>query len=278
MDSLKSFFDVIPGAAWGVLGAIFGASIGFLATIIANFGNDKRLKIQLEHDAREKNIDRMNSLRREVYMTAITEMIKVSHYFGDLTNGKILKKNISSDIQGFYIAAAKLSLVASGSTQKAVNALGVEYSKLIFVLMQRLSPIREVYLDVELNKKYFNSMMADVKRVAGEITRFNETARSEPEIFSGLQKSFEFFMSQAEAYEQQRGVAAERFSALQEEFGRLLVQDMKEMSKLQVEVLISVRQDLGVSTDEAEMRKKAEQNLADISTAVDDALNNLSQK
>lgn len=275
MAEIKAFIDAIPAPMWGIIGTAFGALLTLTAALIVNSGNNKRLKIQLRHDEKEKNTDRMNAMRREVYMNAIAEMIKVGGYLGGLPNGDVANKNISSDLQGFYVAAAKLSLVSSDETQKAVDALGIEYSKLIFILMQRVTPLNVASLEVKLYTKYFDEFMSSVTRVSAEITHFNESAQTEQKVFAALERSFTFFMSQAKAQEEQRSEAQARFNDLHAEFNRLLMLDMRQISILQVEVLIAIRKDLGIATDEQHLRSRALNHYSEISKAVDDAISNL---
>jgi len=275
MTDMKAIFDSIPAPLWGIIGTAFGALLTLTAALIVNSGNNKRLKIQLRHDEKEKNTDRMNAMRREVYMDAIAEMIKVGGYLGDLPNGDVANKNISSDLQGFYVAAAKLSLVSSDETQKAVDALGIDYSKLIFVLMQRVVPLHAASLDIKLHAKYFDEFMSSVTRVSADITHFNESARTEQNVFAALERSFNFFLSQAKAQEEQRSEAQNRFNELHMEFNRLLMLDMRKISALQVEVLIAIRKDLGIVTDEQHLRNRALNHYSEIFKSVDDAIGNL---
>ena len=275
MSEFKTFIDAIPAPMWGILGTGFGATLTLAAALIVNSGNNKRLKIQLKHDEKEKNTDRMNTLRREVYMDAIAEMIRVGGYLGDLPNGDISSKNVSADLQSFYVAAAKLSLVSSDETQKAVDTLGIEYSKLIFVLMQRLMPVHHASIEKDLHAKYYEEFMTDVRRVLGEITRFNEAGRTEQNIFSALEQSYNFLMAQAKTQEDMRSEAQARFNELHMEFSRLLMHDMGQISILQVEVLISIRKDLGIATDEQNLRGRALNHFSEISKSVDEVFENM---
>jgi hypothetical protein len=275
MEEIKSIFEAIPAPLWGIIGTAFGALLTLTAALVLNSGNNNRLRVQLQHDEREKNTDRMNVMRREVYMDAIAEIIKVSGYLGDLPRGDISSKNVSSDLQNFYVAAAKLSLVSSDQTQRAVDALGVEYSKLIFISLQRLMPLQSASIDKTLHAKYFQDFMNDVSRVSAEITRFNEGGRTELHVFAALERSFNFLMSQAKIQEEKRSEAQIRFDELHAEFNRLLMADMKNISQLQVEVLIAIRKDLGVATDENDLRARALNHSTEIYKSVDDAISNI---
>ncbi|HVI40248.1 MAG TPA: hypothetical protein VM577_06280 [Anaerovoracaceae bacterium] len=275
MSEIKTFFDAIPAPIWGIVGTGFGAVLTLAAALVVNSGNNRRLKIQLKHDEKEKNIDRMNTLRREVYMEAMAEMVRVGAYLGDLPNGDISSKNVSTDLQGFYVAAAKLSLVSSDETQKAVEILGIEYSKLIFTLIQRLTPVHVASLEKDLYAKQFAEFMVDVRRVLSEITRVNEAGRTEQNVFSALEQSYNFLMAQAKIQEDKRSEAHARFNELHTVFSQSLMLDMKKISLLQVEVLICIRKDLGIATDEHNLRSRALSNISEISKSVGEAMGSI---
>ncbi|WP_455926764.1 hypothetical protein [Pseudomonas capeferrum] len=272
MEYIKLAFSNLPVAAWAAVGTIFGAIVALAATLISNVGNNNRLKIQLEHDAKEKNIDRMNTLRKEVYLAAVGEISGATSYLSSLPSKDLSKMNISEDLQGLFIAAAKLSLVASTSTQKAIDILGVAYSNLIFLIIQRVGPLQQASNEIALNDRLYEDAMTDVRRILGELTRFNEGARTEALINQALHNSFDFFSGQAKKINEERRAAYAEFNRLTEMFNKQLFLDMAPVAALQVEVMISVRADLGIDTDDAEIRERQKKHWGQIVSSAEEAL------
>lgn len=272
MEYIKFAFNNLPVAAWAAVGTIFGAFVALAATLVSNVGNNKRLKIQLEHDAKEKNIDRMNTLRKEVYLAAVGEISKATSYLSSLPSKDLSNTNISEDLQGLFVSAAKLSLVASTSTQKAIDILGVAYSNLIFVIAQRMGPLQEVSNQISLNDRLYEDAMTDVRRILGELTRFAEGARTEELVNQALHNSFDFFSGQAKKINEERRAAYAEFNRLTEIFNKQLFADMAPVAELQIEVMISVRADLGIDTDDAEIRGRHKKHWEQVVSSAEDAL------
>lgn len=272
MEFIRWVSSNMPVAAWAAVGTVFGACVAFIATLISNVGNNNRLKIQLAHDAKEKNIERMNTLRKEVYLAAVGEMSRATSYLSSLPSKDLSKINVSEDLQGLFVAAAKLSLVASTATQKAVNTLGVAYSNLIFVLVQRMGPLQEASNSIALYDRLYEEAMTDVRRVLSELTRFSEGARTEELVNQALHNSFQFFSDQSKKCNEQRRVAYAEFNRLTELFNKQLFVDMAPVAELQVEVMISVRADLGIDTDDAEIRERQKKQWEQVVSSAEEAL------
>lgn len=272
MIEINTVVDSLPAPVWGAVGAMFGAVIAFIATIILNYGNSKRLKIQLSHDAREKNIDRMKDLRKEIYLSAVEEITKASCYFASIPNLELKNIDVSGDLQGLYVAAAKLSLVAPPQTQYAVDALGVEYAKLTFKIIAKIPPMRELKAVVGMNEAFYEQSMDEVKRVLSTMTKYNESAQDDELVYQGLQNAFKFFSEQAELYTGKRSDAQLEYNELSSNFSMGLMVDMKPLAELQTKVIIAIRKDLGVETNEVQLQAHMKQQWQEITDAVEEEL------
>lgn len=269
MSSTISVFDSIPSAVWGVVGAVVGATLISITNLISNMGNTKRLSLQLAHDAKEKNIDRMNNLRRDIYLAAVAEMTRASSLFGSLPHKEPSDQDVSAGLEGLYVAAAKLSLVAPPGTQEAVDALGIEYWKLAHKVIMSLPPIQASKAEVDLCGSMYDQAMSEVKRIISAMSSLQESGRPDESVISGLQGSFSFFSEQASDFSKQRHVANEEFHALCAEYNSWLMKDMKPLAVLQAKVIIAIRQDLGVETDIARMMAHMEQQWKTVSEDVE---------
>lgn len=271
MSSTVSIFESIPGPVWGVIGAIAGATLTSITNLISNFGNNNRLSLQLAHDAREKNIDRMNSLRREIYLSAVAEMTKASSYFGRLPHEDPSNQNVAAGLEGLYVAAAKLSLVAPPDTQEAVDRLGVEYWKLTHKVIVALSPMQSLKAEMTVYTRMYDHAMIDVKRVRGAMNNLLEGGCPDEDVMIGLKSSFDSLSDQASDYSREIDVANNEFLALCEKYNHELMKDMKQVALLQAKVVVAIRRDFGIETNESRMMDHMERQWSTVSEAVDQA-------
>lgn len=269
MSSTVSIFESIPGAVWGVIGAIAGATLTSITNLISNFGNNNRLSLQLAHDAKEKNIDRMNNLRREIYLSAVAEMTKASSYFGRLPHEDPGNQNVAAGLEGLYVAAAKLSLVAPPETQEAVDRLGVEYWKLTHKVIVALSPMQSLKAEMTVYTRMYDHAMIDVKRVRSAMNNLLEGGCPDEDVMLGLKSSFDSLSAQAADYSQEIEVANNEFLALCEKYNHELMGDMKQVALLQAKVVVAIRQDFGIETNESRMMDHMERQWNMVSEAVD---------
>jgi hypothetical protein len=104
MSTLVSLLTSVPSAIWsGILGALLALS----GVLISNRSNTTRLRIQLQHDAAEKSKERTSSMRREIYLRTVEELVKANSHLSGLPNLDPTKINIGEGLQGFFSAAAR---------------------------------------------------------------------------------------------------------------------------------------------------------------------------
>lgn len=122
LDLLNLHFQTIIS----ILSIILGACAGY-------FFSTKTLKIQLEHDSKE----RKNTTRKEVYLQAVEKLSKANFYLGSLSNVNIQKTNISVGFQDLFISFSKLSLVAEEEIVKYFLKLEVMLSCFLWIFMMK---------------------------------------------------------------------------------------------------------------------------------------------
>lgn len=271
MSDPASILDYIPATVWGMIGAVVAAFFISITNLISNVSNNKRLSLQLAHDANEKNIDRMNNLRREIYLEAVEQMTKASGYFGSIPYKEIGDQNIATELEGLYISAAKLSLVAPPETHEAVDSLGVEYWKLMNKVMNKLPPMQELKAEINLYSAMYDQSMTEVKRLIGVMNSLRESGRVDDDAMHGLKSSFDFLSDQAADYAEKRKIANYKFFQLCGEYSCELMADMRPVAMLQGMVVIAIRKDFGIETDEARMMAHLGQQLDAVSAAVANA-------
>lgn len=71
------FLKSVPDVIWSGLLASFLTLGGVL---LSNRGYTQRLRLQLDHDAAEKTKERTAILRRETYLRAAEELVRVNAY------------------------------------------------------------------------------------------------------------------------------------------------------------------------------------------------------
>lgn len=246
MNEVLSFLWSIPVVFWASVG---GATLAVIGALISNRDNTKRLIRQLEHDAKQRELDRTLSLRREVYLRTAEELVKVSTYLGSLSQLDLSKAENLSGLSGFQTEAAKLQLVAEPKTALLVNNLSFAYAELQLRLFTHLLPLQVVSHDLALVDDYAKRDQAEHARVLSEMSRLTESGQPNTAVSSALIHSLESAQKRVDDRLLEREPLHQRLQNLRYEFMGQLVMELKEIGPLHIPVLIAFRRDLGFSAD-----------------------------
>ena len=254
---MSEFLLNIPKVMFSVA---LGSLISFVGVMISNKSNNDRLKVQLLHDEKEKELERKASLRKEVYLSTVEELTKANAYLGGLPQADIMNTNISIGIQGFLQSAAKLELVAEDDTGEALNNLVKSYMKLFMNLIARVLPIQTLYSDIEFNDTLHEEAQVEIKRVLAEMVRLRESGEPDDKVFSALQVSFEYAQTEAKGLTKETAIYRNDVVHHIKGFNSLLMDELAEIQLLQVPVLVCIRKELGIATDAEKYQKRVVQN------------------
>jgi hypothetical protein len=246
LTEIVGFLKSIPDVIWsGVIASIITLSGVFLS----NISNNNRLKLQLKHDADEKAIERTATLRREVYLETVGELVKANSHLSSLPQIDVTKTNLADGLQGFSIAAARLQLIAEPKTSLLVSQLSASYGELTFKLMIDLIPLIKAKKDIEIADNLYNRTQVEINRILAEQRKINESGNQNPKAFQSLQSSYKFEQEQAAQYSAESSEGWERFNQCNITFQKHLLIELKEISSKQVPVMVEIRRDLGLTGD-----------------------------
>lgn len=260
------FLRSIPTAIWSVA---LGSLITFLGVLISNNNNRKRLEIQLSHDTELKKIERKASVRREVYLSATEELVKTNNYLGSLTQIDPTKTNIADGLQGFFISAAKLGLVAEQETGKALNDLMLAYSALLFRLLAKASPITDSKTEINIINLHYEESQTEIKRILAAMVSQNESGSPDQVVFESLSKSFEFQSNRSKELADERDKLWNKVNELTRKFAVEVAQEMKAITLLQLPVLVGIRKELDIETDIESYKQQALSSAEKVSKQLD---------
>lgn len=266
------FLRDIPTAIWSVT---LGSFITFLGVLISNSNNRKRLEIQLDHDAGLKKIERKASIRREVYLSATEELVKANNYLGSLAQIDPTKTNIADGLQGFFISAAKLGLVAEQETGKALNDLMLSYSDLLFKLLAKTAPINDLKIGINIINLHYEESQTQIKRLLAAMTSQNESGTPDKVIFEALSKSFEFHSNRSKELSTERDQHWEKLNELTIKFAMEVAQEMKTIALLQLPVMVGIRKELDIETDIEIYKQQALISAEKVSKQLDGFISNM---
>ena len=128
MSEIFAFLKSVPDVVWsGVLASVITLSGVFLT----NRSHTKRLRIQLQADAVEKDKERVSNMRREVYLKAAEELTRAMNYLTSLPQRDFTALNTNEELKEFFASSSKLQLVSEPQTALLANKLMALYSDVL---------------------------------------------------------------------------------------------------------------------------------------------------
>jgi hypothetical protein len=255
MCELAAYLNSVPDVVWsGVIASVLTLS----GVLLSNRSNTTRLRIQLNHDATEKEKERTANLRREVYLEAVEELTRANSHLASLPQKNPTEENLGDGFRGFFGAAAKLQLVAEPKTSLLVNQLVAQYGELMLRVMGAAIPLHRIRSEIAVQDDLYNQAQSQVTRVLAEMAKFNEAAQVNDARFGALQRSFDGFQAQASQHADARSRAWSEFNRHNVDFCRQLITEMRAIGEQQIPVLVEIRRDLGLTTELEAFREQME--------------------
>lgn len=134
---LSRLLSRVPGTFWGV---IAGSIFTLLGIQLTNRANDRRLRLQLETDRELRSREREMSFRKEVFVSAAEAVVRAVSTLSKFPDLSVPQKDLSAAILESSPVLAKVNLVASEDTVRALVALMGEMNGAVLHLShQRLA-------------------------------------------------------------------------------------------------------------------------------------------
>ena len=224
----------VPIIVWSGIGAAAMTLIGTLGGVVAtNWGNTKRMRLQLEHDTTEKAKERLLALRRELYLRAAEVNIRGLAYFGTLPQADFTKPDADAPIRNVMAVGAQLQLVVSQGTAQLVSDLISAYGELQLKLIANVMPIHNLRSDINIRNVQYENTQIEVKRVLAAMTHYNESGQRDLALFEKLNRSWIFARDMSQQAADERAAFWDQLNALQRRYAKDLIPELKRVGELE---------------------------------------------
>jgi hypothetical protein len=265
----------IPDVIWsGIIASVLTLS----GVLISNRSNTTRLKTQLTHDREEKVKERTLSLRREVYLKATEELVKLNAYLASLPQQDIAKGNIGEGFVGFQTASARLQLVAEPKTTLFAMRLSATYGELFLELMQHLMVLGKAKSDIQIADELYIKANNEVQRTLSAMTQHNETGKFDQQAFEALHRSFAFNQEQASKFVADRSAGWASFNQGNIIFMQHLFARIREIAPQQMKLMVEIRRDLSLTGDLSEVEEEMQKQIDRMAEKLNQFLQSIEEK
>lgn len=241
MDTTKEIINIIKEIS-AILGPFIGAIIGYIVAV-------KTLKKQLSHDSIEKDKERKQITKKEIYLQAVDNLSKANSYLGSIININLQNTNLYDGFKDFFMSVSKISLISTEETIKAITELSTKYQTLILRLMPKLFSLNKIKIDIDIQNNFYNESQKEIKRVIMLMRENSESVNISPERFNRLNETYKFERGQLDTFNGNRKDLNKQYLQGQIIFIKELIKEMKEVSPLINSTFYNLRQELEIDTD-----------------------------
>ena len=169
--------------------------------------------------------------------------------FATLPQADFTKPDADAPIRDVLAIGAQLQLVVSEGTAQLISDLISAYGELQFKLIAKVLPMHNLRSDINIRNVHYDNTQVEIRRVLASMTQYNESGQRDPELFDRLNKSFDYARNTAQQIAEERVALWDRNNALQRQYMKDLLTELKRMGELQTHLLVELRQELDVGGD-----------------------------
>jgi len=243
-DSLRTLIVALGGGA-------LGFSLSLISTWLANRHSRQLQRDQFTFDSRERQAERHQQLRREVYLPAAEASLAIMSVFGKTADMNVPDSELTKHLEPFNLAVARVQLVAKPETVRLVSeahrAVMVEY----FRCMKSRTSLRFRQIDIDIASNMQKQHAADVSRWVEMMRQYNIEGSRDVERWEAIQR-------QAKFSEEQRDEASKEWNKLTKVHLREILSIVREAPPRIVPVLKRLNPALVAMRTELEMEPAQE--------------------
>ena len=273
------FLRGVPPVVWsGVIGAVVASGISLLGVRLANSSSLARLRVQHEHDkieadiqrqadAQQKQEDRKAAIRREAYTEAIEAVHGVLALVGHLFEMRLNQEKEDEPLQKFLQANSKVWLVAEAPAAHLSRDLANRVGELYMAALQLAHPSRLKKEEWWQHGEKLEQAQSEVKRIESLISQAHERG-APPEETAPIVASWRATNDWIKSLVNTRQLILNDLVPLRLDAFPKMMELMRPVQQVIVELVSALRGELGLATDLAEFRRQLEEQEAAVVRAI----------
>lgn len=153
--------------------------------------SSRKAQLDRQHESLEAQKERLTTLRREVYLVAVPELIRAQGFLARLPHLDLSDHSQLSPLEGLASAVGKVAVVGTQPTALKARKLLSVYGEIFFVGLKHLQSITPLKDKARLYQNLYDKSQAEIQRIIEQITHLNEASLSTAETTEALSRSFD---------------------------------------------------------------------------------------
>lgn len=241
---------VVFTAGISLISALIAAGIALLVNYISNRQQTERLKIQLQHDADQKERERRFKAKSELYLEGASQFAKSAHYLMRFQDLNLPAHEHAALLDGYDASLAKLHLIGDLATIRLAVEANECFQKHMLRLHSLRAPLLQQMQRIQQLQSQLNEDLQSQQNLTKQFEQIHAVNASNPELIA-IADRFKFLQNRIEQAQKERSNLESSTSdgALQ-----LFIESRKAVREYGDKLLkanVVVREELGLSFGQA---------------------------
>lgn len=259
LATVPALLDKIPESIWGIA---IGSALTLFGVALTNRHSLKQQRQQFEFESRERQHERLASLRKDVYLPAADAVTGMIAIMASMIGDEVSQEQMNEGARTLAAALTRIQMVAQSETIKKVSEFQREYLHAFRVLQQHRMPMMLRKTDIRLAADQQQSCHDERMACVQQMKEYNDAGGKDERRFHALRQAAEVWSERwADAHgEWLRLTLAQEEARLN--MAREFTVRMTALIKLQAPLLATVRGELETDEASALLAEEAEQTAA----------------
>ncbi|MDR7378939.1 hypothetical protein J2X19_003633 [Rhodoferax ferrireducens] len=241
-------------------------------------GNADRQKEDIAHKVSEGHVARITAARREIYLSAVDELVKAQVYYGSLAKLNIAEIDPMSSLSGFLAAVAKVTLISDLDTAEKARDVANKFTIGYLRAIAYLSPNAHLHSKRSMHEKESEKAQKEITELLIAMKEYNLRGDNDIEAFRRLQRECDAQLEISDKAFEKLKETMQELSQLQFSYSEFIKSDIEIMTEGMDELAMLMRGELGISVDLPRWREQTQRLRIELNTTLREFLTELLRK
>jgi hypothetical protein len=248
---------------------------GAIGAVVALFGATLLALFNAWHSSREKDRDRTMVLRKEVYLPLVASFPAAWNMLCKLPSNADFDEE---PLMAFSACAHRLVAVAETDTAIIASELSTAVGSTFIELMRLAMPAHELLIDAKIAKEYRIKSSQKAELGQAKIDEHLQSGKAFDLSFEALRINVNYHNDQSQENWAIENKAIHQHAIHTLAYLRKIIEILPPLDILRINLLLALRNDMGLKTSEYEFRKSMEQECSKMVISIGKLITDLEQK
>jgi len=224
------------------------------------------------HAANEAHLERLRTMRREVYLDAAAQLFHMQNHINQLPDFKLGVDNVADGINPFQIAVERVAIVAEAQTVTMARRLLYDYAVVIAEAMQFLTPALIRKGNAAVRQQQVDAAMREMDRIMGLMRNHAENNIQDQARYDALEQGYRAQDRLRERAQTELEAANADVLAATQQYVTFLRGRMMRLIVQVHQLLAAIRAELGLVTNKDALQAQTNQMIVETQQLVERVL------